>query len=158
VLDFVSSVGELGHLLPDEVEYQFIESEEAAAGFVSEQLPHSRRTTLEDSPDGNFDQIFAIDSLEHNEDYKELLAQLVKKLAPGAVLVLSGPTESPLYKLGRKIAGFDGHYHETNIHEIERAASGLLRMQAAQRIFPAMTFFRVTAWQASSPDDAVTSR
>jgi 2-polyprenyl-3-methyl-5-hydroxy-6-metoxy-1,4-benzoquinol methylase len=148
VLDFGSSVGELGHLLPKGVRYEFIESHEPAAGFLQEQLPESRRTTLDAAADGSYDQIFAIDSLEHNDNYRELLGALVTKLAPGGVLILSGPTENFLYKLGRRIAGFEGHYHETDIHAIERAASELLERKALRSIFPAITFFRVTAWEA----------
>ncbi|HEX6604785.1 MAG TPA: methyltransferase domain-containing protein [Sphingomicrobium sp.] len=147
VLDFGSSVGELGHLLPANVRYDYIESHEPAAAFLKNQLPNSHRTTLEDAPDGSYDQIFAIDSLEHNENYRELLKALVAKLAPGGVLILSGPTESMLYRIGRRIAGFEGHYHETNIHAIERAASELLDRKAARNIFPVGTLFRVTAWK-----------
>ncbi len=150
ILDFGSSVGELGHHLPRSARYEFIESHEPAAGFLREQLPESRRTTLEEAPAAGYDQIFAIDSLEHNENYGELLDILVTKLAPGGVLILSGPTENFLYRLGRKIAGFEGHYHETNIHAIERAASALLQRKAARSIFPILTFFRVTAWQSAS--------
>jgi 2-polyprenyl-3-methyl-5-hydroxy-6-metoxy-1,4-benzoquinol methylase len=150
VLDFGSSVGELGHLLPKSARYEFIESHEPAAGFLREQLPESRRTTLEDAPAAAYDQIFAIDSLEHNENYRELLETLVTKLAPGGVLILSGPTENFLYRLGRRVAGFEGHYHETNIHAIERAAAVLLKRKAARSIFPGITFFRVTAWEAAA--------
>ena len=149
VLDFGSSVGELGHLLPKSARYEFIEAHEPAAAFLQEQLPESRRTTLEDAPTGAYDQIFAIDSLEHNENYRELLHTLVPKLAPGGVLILSGPTENFLYRLGRRIAGFKGHYHETNIHAIERAASEILDCKAARSILPGITFFRVTAWKAN---------
>jgi len=150
VLDFGSSVGELGHLLPKGIRYDFIEAHESAARFLREQLPESRRTTLEDAPAGAYDQIFAIDSLEHNENYRELLVALVAKLAPGGVLILSGPTENFLYRFGRKIAGFEGHYHETNIHAIEGAASELLKRKSVRRIFPGITFFRVTAWKRAS--------
>jgi hypothetical protein len=150
VLDFGSSVGELGHLLPDGVRYEFIEAHEPAAQFLQEQLPESHRTTLDGAPDAGYDEIFAIDSLEHNENYRELLEALVSKLAPGGVLILSGPTESWLYRFGRKVAGFEGHYHETNIHAIEQAAAEILDRKVARRIFPVLTLFRVTAWQAKS--------
>ena len=29
-------------------------------------------------------------------------------------LLVSLPTESVLYRLGRRLAGFEGHYHESN--------------------------------------------
>jgi len=147
-LDFGSSVGELAHLLPKETRYEFIEMHEPAAKFLSDQLPHAKRVTLEGAQDGAYDVIFAIDSLEHNDNYRELLGALVGKLAPGGVLILSGPTESWLYRLGRKIARFDGHYHETNIHAIEQEAARLLKRRAVRQILPGATLFRITAWQA----------
>ena len=147
VLDFGSSIGELGHLLPDDIQYEFVESHDAAAGFLMKQLPRAKRTTLEEAPAGAYDRIFAIDSLEHNTNYQELLATLITKLAPGGVLILSGPTENRLYRLGRKIAGFEGHYHETNIHAIEAAAAKSLARRAAKTILPVAPLFRVTAWQ-----------
>ena len=146
VLDFGSSIGELGHLLADDVQYEFIESLDAAADFLKKQLPAAKRTTLQEAPVGAYDRIFAIDSLEHNTDYRELLAELVTKLAPGGALILSGPTENRLYKLGRKIAGFEGHYHETNIHAIEAAANEMMTRRAAKTILPLAPLFRVTAW------------
>ena len=147
VLDFGSSIGELGHLFPKDARYDFVESHDAAAAFLKAQLPKAKRTTLEEIPAGTYDHIFAIDSLEHNTDYAELLATLVTKLAPGGVLVLSGPTENWLYRLGCKIAGFEGHYHETNIHAIEAAAAKILTRRKVRTILPLVPLFRVTAWQ-----------
>jgi len=148
VLDFGSSVGELAHLLPKNMRYDFVELHEPAAEFLRKQLPDAKRMTLESAENGAYDVIFAIDSLEHNDNYRELLEKLIGKLAPNGVLILSGPTESWLYRLGRRIARFDGHYHETNIHAIESAASELLNRRAVRRIFPGATLFRITAWQA----------
>lgn len=148
VLDFGSSVGELAHLLQKGVEYDFIELHEPAAEFLRNQLPYAQRVTLEGASNGAYDVIFAIDSLEHNDNYRELLGQLVKKLAPDGLLILSGPTESWLYRLCRKIARFDGHYHETNIHAIEAAAGQVLKRRAVKQIFPGATLFRITAWEA----------
>ncbi|MCL6741398.1 class I SAM-dependent methyltransferase [Sphingomonas sp. RB56-2] len=147
-LDFGSSIGELGHLLPNTAKYDFIEELDAAAEFLIEQLPDARRTTLEGALQGSYDRIFAIDSLEHNASYRALLTTLITKLAPGGVFILSGPTENRLYKLGRKIAGFEGHYHETNIHAIEAAAGEMMSRLAVKTILPIAPLFRVTAWTA----------
>ena len=147
-LDFGSSTGELGHLLPERLRYEFVENHDGAAAFLSQQLPRSKRTSLEEAPSSGYDVIFAIDSLEHNSNYRQLLEVLAGKLAPGGVFILSGPTENWLYRLGRRIAGFEGHYHETNIHAIEREAKQLLRQCASKTIFPFLPLFRVTAWTA----------
>lgn len=147
VLDFGSSVGELGHLVSTDGEgYDFIEEHEQSADYLLSRLPKARRVTLDDAEDGAYDQIFAIDSLEHNTDFAELLEILTRKLAPGGVLILSGPTENGLYRLGRRIAGFDGHYHETTIYHIEAVAERLLRRVAISSVLPVAPLFRITSW------------
>lgn len=151
ILDFGSSVGELGHLVSDGGKgYEFIEADQHAADYLQSRLPSAKRTTLESAPDGAYDQIFAIDSLEHNTDYAELLGVLATKLSPGGVLILSGPTENRLYHLGRRIAGFDGHYHETTIYAIEAAAKMLLSRRAVRSIMPVAPLFRISAWTKST--------
>src|SRR5215213_7777586 len=133
MLDFGSSVGELGHLVSEGgARYDFIEEEQPSIDYLLSRLPRARQVSLEDAPAATYDQIFAIDSLEHNTNYAELLGTLVTKLAPGGVLILSGPTENRLYRLGRRIAGFDGHYHETTIYAIEAAAERLLERRAVR--------------------------
>jgi hypothetical protein len=41
-------------------------------------------------------------------------------LKPGGRLLVSLPTENALYRLGRRIAGFSGHYHHANAASIDR--------------------------------------
>lgn len=148
-LDFGSSVGELGHLVSNKGEgYDFVEADDHPAAYLHGQLPKGLRVTLENAPDGVYDRIFAIDSLEHNTNFVELLEVLVAKLSPQGVLILSGPTENKLYRIGRKIAGFDGHYHETNIYAIEAAAQKLLHRREVRSVMPIARLFRVSAWTA----------
>lgn len=145
VLDFGASVGELGHLVAPGARYEFIEQDGPSAAFLQSRLPAAAPTSLESAAAG-FDQIFAIDSLEHNDNYAELLGRLSQLLAPGGVLVLSGPTENWLYRLGRRIAGYSGHYHKTTIRHIERAAEPLLRRRELRVITPVAPLFRISAW------------
>lgn len=148
ILDFGASVGELGHLVDPAATYEFIEQDEKPAAFLQSRLPAAIRTGLAEAPDGGYDQVFAIDSLEHNTDYAALLAVLARKLAPGGILVLSGPTENWLYRLGRRVAGFDGHYHETTIHHIERAAAARLERRAVRTVPLLIPLFRLSVWSA----------
>ncbi|MDJ0981000.1 MAG: methyltransferase domain-containing protein [Kiloniellales bacterium] len=148
-LDFGSSVGELGRLLAEQgtdVRYEFIEQEEPAAVFLQQSLPEALRQTLETAPDGAYDWVFAIDSLEHNDDFAELLARIGEKLSPRGLLILSGPTENRLYRLGRAIAGFDSHYHKTTIYDIERAAATFLARRDVATIVPGAPLFRLSVW------------
>src|SRR5262249_16661193 len=101
VLDFGSSVGELSHILRYDGEYEFVELDGQSAAYLQSHNKRARRVTLSDAPKGTYDAIFAIDSLEHNEDYGELVAELTTRLATNGILVLSGPTENWFYKLGR---------------------------------------------------------
>lgn len=66
------------------------------------------------------DVIVAAEVLEHVEPLGPTLELFRRWLAPGGRLIVSLPTESRLYRLGRKIAGFDGHYHHSNAASIDR--------------------------------------
>jgi 2-polyprenyl-3-methyl-5-hydroxy-6-metoxy-1,4-benzoquinol methylase len=76
--------------------------------------------TLSALPNTSLDVIIAADVLEHLQDATELLGIFAAKLRPKGRLVISGPTENSMYKLGRRIAGFGqkGDYHHTNIYEL----------------------------------------
>jgi SAM-dependent methyltransferase len=148
VLDFGSATGELGRLLAPGLPYHFIEQDDAAAGYLTRALPSAIRHTLESAPTGHYGCVFALDSLEHNEDYAELLHAIGRKLRPGGVLVLSGPTENALYRLGRRIAGFSAHYHKTTIREIELAAARHMRRVAVASLpSPISPLFRISGWR-----------
>lgn len=63
------------------------------------------------------DCIIAADVLEHLDDPSSYLVQFREMLKPDGKLIVSGPTENLLYRVGRLIAGFSGKgdYHHTNI-------------------------------------------
>jgi hypothetical protein len=146
ILDFGAATGEVGHLVRKRGPYSIIEQDELLAGACAE-WQEVQRTTLAEAEPGRFAALFALDALEHNEDIPTLVGQLVPLLRPDGVFILSGPTESSFYKLGRRIAGFSGHYHHSNIYDIEAIVSEHCTRLDARRvpIFP--TLFRVTAWR-----------
>ncbi len=147
VLDFGSSVGELGQLLDRPgMAYDFIEQDEEAARYLLSHFPGAVRRSLDDAPEGDYDWVYAIDSLEHNEDYADLLDRLAAKLAPSGIMVLSGPTENRLYRLGRAVAGFNSHYHMTTIYQIETAAARTLVKLDGATILPGLPLFRLSVW------------
>ena len=150
VLDFGSSVGELGRLLPRSIaRYDFIEENDAAARYLVQHLPCAQRQNLDQVPTSAYDWVFAIDALEHNDDYAGLLERLAQCLTPTGVLVISGPTENWLYRLGRRIAGFEGHYHTTTIFHIEQAAAKVLQCRNVTTIIPGLPLFRLSVWSAA---------
>ncbi len=150
VLDFGAGTGELFHLLGGPEDYRFVEESELCARALREAAPTARRETPETLPAGHFGTIFALDSLEHNRDPGALLDLLVAALAPAGWLVISGPTESALYRLGRRIAGFHGHYHAVDVYAVERAAGSRLRRRELRRVPPLAPLFRISAWVRSA--------
>lgn len=66
------------------------------------------------------DAILALDVLEHVDDLSGVIRHFVSLLRPGGRVIMSGPTETPVYRLGRVLAGFagKGHYHHTNVFDI----------------------------------------
>jgi 2-polyprenyl-3-methyl-5-hydroxy-6-metoxy-1,4-benzoquinol methylase len=150
VLDFGSSVGELSHILDYAGEYHFVESDDASAQFLLAQNDRARRLALGEVPQSSYDIIFAIDSLEHNEDFAGLLEDLSKRLKPEGILILSGPTENALYQLGRRIAGFEGDYHHTTIFDIERSAAQRLQLLQLRTVPFGIPLFRITAWKLAA--------
>jgi 2-polyprenyl-3-methyl-5-hydroxy-6-metoxy-1,4-benzoquinol methylase len=91
------------------------------------------KTAIADLPANSFDLIIALDVLEHVHDLPKTLSELLALLKPNGQLIVSGPTENILYRLGRKVAGpeYSGAYHERGIAEIK---SELLKRTKLQHI------------------------
>ena len=62
-------------------------------------------------------------------------------------MLVSGPTENALYRLGRRIAGFDGHYHKVTIYDVERALAERLECLCVQRVPLTLPLFRLSVWK-----------
>ena len=63
---------------------------------------------------GSVDLIVAGEVLEHVEPLAPTLERFARWLRPEGTLLVSLPTESALYRFGRRLAGFSGHYHHSN--------------------------------------------
>jgi len=68
---------------------------------------------------GSVDVIIAAEVLEHVDDLPPTLRQFETWLKPNGRLLVSLPTENALYRLGRRLAGFSGHYHHSNAASID---------------------------------------
>lgn len=151
VLDFGAACGELRPLLPASLAYEFVEADDGLAAALLALHPGATRRVLENLPRAHYAAVFALDSLEHNRDVAPLLDRLVAALAPGGVLILCGPTENRLYRLGRRLAGFSGHYHVTTIRDIEAIAARRLRLRRARLAPPGVPLFSLTVWTHPEP-------
>ena len=92
---------------------------------------------------GSVDLIVVLDVLEHFDNPAKMIEQLSRLLTPGGTLIVSGPTENWLYKVGRKIVGFDGHYHHWNIAQIKKMVECVISVEKNIPVFPLLHFFDV---------------
>lgn len=147
ILDFGAGSGELGLLLPTCDEYGFLEENVELVNFIKSSIPSSKREEIFSLEKEKYDTIFCLDSLEHNSNFSELIDQLLISLKPSGILIVSGPTENLLYKLGRRIAGFTGDYHQTNIFTIEKYLS--TRLNRIQRFYTpyGLPLFSLSVWK-----------
>lgn len=85
-------------------------------------------------PAGSVDLLIAAEVLEHVDDLPPTLTQFKTWLKPNGRLLVSLPTENALYRLGRRLAGFSGHYHHSNAASIDQKirAFGFRRLSLAQ--------------------------
>ena len=147
VLDFGSGIGEFKKLLPSGVNYLYVEEEDAAVKWIGGEYPDAVRITLENPPESKLEAILALDSLEHNDNYPELIDRLVGMLADNGVLIISGPTENFMYRFGRRLAGFSGHYHQTTIHQINQYVDDRMTLLKRKRLPFGLSLFVLSCWK-----------
>jgi 2-polyprenyl-3-methyl-5-hydroxy-6-metoxy-1,4-benzoquinol methylase len=151
VLDFGSATGELAHLIPQRGQYHFIEENQMLASALKKWKLDARQLDLSDLPKGAYSAVFALDSLEHNTEVATLVNCLEDALSPSGVLILSGPTENYLYRLGRRIAGFNGHYHHQTIMDIEEIFHDKMSLVDRAIVPMGIPLFAISVWRRKSP-------
>lgn len=94
---------------------------------------------------GSFDVIVALDVLEHITPLAPYVDAFERLLAPDGVLIVSGPTENWLYRLGRRLAGeeFTGHYHVSDIYDVAESARERFEVRTVARVMWPATLFEV---------------
>ncbi len=101
--------------------------------------------SIEELPSAAFDLILALDVLEHISNLELVLTQLISKLKPGRELLVSGPTENWLYRLGRTLSGRDytGSYHVSDIYKIRSMLEKLIKVEKVATLFPMAPLFQI---------------
>ena len=101
---------------------------------------------------GSFDVIVALDVLEHVSPLAPYVNAFERLLGPAGVLIVSGPTENWLYRLGRRLAGkeFTGHYHVSNIHDVAESVSERFEVRTVARVIWPATLFEVLSCRRRS--------
>ncbi len=88
-------------------------------------------------PAGSIDCIVAAEVLEHVEDLSDTLAFFRDSLKPSGSLLVSLPTENLAYRFGRRLAGFEGHYHHDNAASIDEKIRTAGWTRESKRSIPA---------------------
>lgn len=105
----------------------------------------SFQETYEEVPEKSLELIIALDVLEHVDNLDKELEKFASLLASGGELIVSGPTENFLYKIGRFLAGpsYSGHYHVRNIYDIRRATPKNMTPRNLATLYPVVPFFLI---------------
>jgi SAM-dependent methyltransferase len=106
-------------------------------------------------PDASVDLAFCLDVLEHVNDLQGISRELSRVLRPDALLIVSGPTENLLYKLGRVTAGFagKGDYHHWNVGQVFAALEENFTLRDRRRLFFFLRLFEVASFRRRPPAD-----
>jgi ubiquinone/menaquinone biosynthesis C-methylase UbiE len=102
----------------------------AAARMLTKQRGLDRVELLEpdaarlEIAENTADVIVAAEVLEHIDDLPEVSDFFARTLKPMGQLLVSLPTENRAYRLGRRLAGFTGDYHEHDAASIDRLLKG----------------------------------
>jgi 2-polyprenyl-3-methyl-5-hydroxy-6-metoxy-1,4-benzoquinol methylase len=94
--------------------------------------------SLDDLKDESLDVIIAADVMEHLDNPAKFAQTFRSKLKSGGSLIISGPTENLIYKIGRVAAGFGGKgdYHHTNIDSLRKVIENSGFKLIKQRTLP----------------------
>jgi SAM-dependent methyltransferase len=105
----------------------------------------TQRFPLVSFADSSMDLIVALDVLEHVDNLQETVANFVRMLTRRGQLIVSGPTENYLYKLGRRIAGpeYSGDYHVRNIYDIRDMLARHFDVETFGTLFPLFPLFKL---------------
>ena len=101
---------------------------------------------------GQLDVIMALDVFEHFTagELATVSARLRALMATGGRLVVSGPTESTAYQIGRRIAGFRNTYHYRSVFDIDAQLREHWRPEATRFVPPVPRAFLLTSYALRS--------
>jgi len=103
------------------------------------------RDAADGLPEGPFGYVLALDVLEHVDDLSGTLRRLLGVMAPGGELIVSGPTENLLYRVGRAVSGpeYSGAYHVRGVDEIRRGMEQVMPVSSLATLYPLVPLFRI---------------
>lgn len=93
--------------------------------------------------DNSFSFIYALNTLEHIKEIDAALSEIKRVTSEGGCLIVSAPTENYLYRLGRKLIGFQTPSHYYSSKEIEDKLSKHFKIIRRKTIYPILPLFRI---------------
>ena len=111
------------------------------------EVKDASKNNISELPANSFDLIIALDVLEHVKDLPRTLNELLALLKQGGQLIVSGPTENILYRIGRKVAGpeYSGVYHQRGIAEIKNELTRIARIEPIATLYWPIPLFEIFA-------------
>jgi 2-polyprenyl-3-methyl-5-hydroxy-6-metoxy-1,4-benzoquinol methylase len=91
----------------------------------------------------SFDLILAIEVLEHIDELGETIRMFYETLKDNGNLLVAGPSENFLYRIGRKLVGYSGDYHVRNIYDIRTMLTEKFHVHNLATIVPGLPFFEI---------------
>jgi 2-polyprenyl-3-methyl-5-hydroxy-6-metoxy-1,4-benzoquinol methylase len=109
------------------------------------QVVDATTTGLGDLPPASFDAVVALDVLEHVDDLGQTLSQLSRLTRKNGEIIVSGPTENWLYRVGRRIAGpeYSGTYHHRGIGEIRSLLDSQMTVRHLATLYWPVSLFEI---------------
>lgn len=154
-LDFGCGVGMLIPALAPRLDTFFVCDEQLAPARATAEHFEARNVVAV-SPDNlatrvgdsTLDVAIAADVLEHVEGLPTVIDVISRKLRANGVLIVSGPTENRVYRIGRWIAGFSGEYHVRNVFDVEaEIRKGRFTLESVRSLPTFPSLFRITQWR-----------
>ena len=111
-------------------------------------------------PDESVDLILCLDALEHIKPLQEVTKELTRVLKPGGRLVMSGPSENAIHKLGRLLAGFRKRatYHRWNVDDVNKALRAYLALRHRKTLLGPVRLFEISVFEKPSGNGSSSAR
>jgi 2-polyprenyl-3-methyl-5-hydroxy-6-metoxy-1,4-benzoquinol methylase len=103
----------------------------------------------------SFDYIIALDVLEHIENLEETILLLHKLLKKNGEVIISGPTENFVYKIGRYFAGkhFIGEYHKHSVYSLKNRFAATADVKTLATLYYPLPLFKIFSARFFNLDD-----
>lgn len=146
MLPFLSSVSERVFALDRMVEVARIRKEQTHLDNVTVVEMSGVSLPFDDNA---VDLALALDVLEHFDSLDEIIKELWRVIKPGGLLIVSGPSENFMYKIGRFVAGFHNiaDYHHWSVDDVNQCVNKYFQTVESRTLIWPARLFQVTRFR-----------